>query len=203
VDGTKSLTASFNRTSASKPLHLALVLASSVPPEPALPDLIVEQISSAGGVLQITLHNHGNGPVTSTFWVDLYVKPAPVPSGVNQTWPLLSAQGATWGVRESLLPLAPGARLTLTVGDAAYRADLSRMPARLGAGTQLFAQVDSANTLSSYGGVLETHEVTDAPYNNIGQTVLTTVASGGSAQASETRSWKGQPPARPIPKSRR
>ena len=48
---------------------------------------------------------------------DAYVNPRRAPTRVNEIWPLLGEAGATWGVTANALPLAPGAMLTLTVGD--------------------------------------------------------------------------------------
>ncbi|MEZ4637108.1 MAG: Calx-beta domain-containing protein [Caldilineaceae bacterium] len=130
------------------------------------PDLIVQQIVS-GGQLGIVIVNQGNAAVLQPFWVDVYVNPSPAPQQTNQIWPLLSAHGATWGVTGAALPLDPGETLVLTVGDGYYAPDLSNLPETLSAGTVLYAQVDSANVATSYGGVLELHEILGGPYNNV------------------------------------
>jgi hypothetical protein len=143
-------------------LHLPLV-ARAV----ALPDLVVEQIITAGGALQVVVRNQGAAPVSDPFWVDLYIAPDAPPTTVNQVWRSQGARGATWGVTGAALPLAPGAALTLSLGGAYYRADLSDIGGPIAAGTPLYAQADAANTLTSYGGVLEAHEQAGGPYNNV------------------------------------
>jgi hypothetical protein len=40
----------------------------------------------------------------------------------------------------------------------------------LPAGTIIYVQVDSANTLTNFGAVLENHEITGGAYNNIAYT---------------------------------
>src|SRR5690606_16363353 len=77
-----------------------------------------------------------------------------------------SRYGLVWHVAESL---GPGQSLTLVVGDPNYRPALSRAPAWLAAGTLVYAQVDSANTETTFGGVHEIHEVAGSglPYDNI------------------------------------
>jgi hypothetical protein len=54
-------------------VYLPVVLVPA--PPPALPDLGVEQISTAGGQLAVTIRNQGGGPVADAFWVDLAVAP--------------------------------------------------------------------------------------------------------------------------------
>ena len=130
------------------------------------PDLIVQQINSAGQI-SVVIANQGDAAVNQSFWVDLYVDPVPVPQGPNEIWPNLSSYGATWGVTGAALPLGPGETLTLTFGDAYYVADLSRLPETLAAGSALYVQVDSANVATTYGGVFESHEISGDPYNNV------------------------------------
>lgn len=45
--------------------------------------------------VQVRIHNTGSHPITSTFWVDLYVAPQQTPA-VNQLWTDISPYGATW-----------------------------------------------------------------------------------------------------------
>jgi len=70
-------------------------------------------------------------------------------------------------VLASALPLAPGARLTVTLGDAFYRPLLSNPGGTIATGTPLYAQVDSFDANSSNGAVFETHERDGTAYNNI------------------------------------
>ena len=86
---------------------------------------------------------------------------------VNQLWSDLGDRGATWGVDGNALPLAPGARLTVALGDTFYRPLQSNPGGAIAAGTQLYAQVDSYKANSSNGAVLETHERDGQAYNNI------------------------------------
>jgi uncharacterized repeat protein (TIGR01451 family) len=134
------------------------------------PDLIVESISAAGNNVQVVIKNQGSAAVFDAFWVDVYVDPQPVPTGVNQIWDDgRSAYGLVWGVTS---PIAPDGTLTLTIGDAYYWPSLSNLPATLPAGTPLYAQVDSANISTTYGGVRESHEINSGVYNNITGPVL-------------------------------
>ena len=133
---------------------------------PALPDLVVEQVTMADGGLAVTLRNIGAAPVVEEFWVDVYIAPAAPPTAVNQTWDLLGGEGLVWGVTAAALPLAPGAQLTLAVGDAYYRADYSLATQPL-AGRALYVQVDSYGDAGDYGAILEAHELDRGPYNNI------------------------------------
>jgi hypothetical protein len=70
-------------------------------------------------------------------------------------------------VIDNALPLAPGARLTVTLGDSFYRPLLSNPGGAVGVGTQLYAQVDSFNATSNNGAIFETHERDGGAYNNI------------------------------------
>lgn len=145
------------------------------------PDLIVTEIVAASnGNVQITIQNQGNAPVVDAFWVDFYVAPNPAPTGVNQLWnDGRSVYGAVWGITPSAFPsLEPGESLTLTIGDAYYAPLLSNLPGSLLAGTAIYAQVDSANANTTYGGVLESHEQTGGVYNNILGGVSTSAQAG-------------------------
>ena len=130
------------------------------------PDLVIERIIATSNSAQVVIKNQGNAPVVDEFWVDLYVNPNPIPTGVNQVWSDgRSAQGMVWGVQ--VLPIAPGDVVTLTYGDAYYWPSYSRFSGSLPAGTPVYAQVDSANRDTTYGGVLENHEILGGIYNNI------------------------------------
>jgi hypothetical protein len=131
------------------------------------PDLVVESLTAGGSQITVTLRNQGNAPVVDAFWVDVYLDPATAPTQVNQRWQDLGSQGLVWGVQGAALPLGPGESLTLTVGDAYYFPNLSNPGGGLAAGTPVYAQADSVNQLTSYGGVLENHEIGGGVYNNI------------------------------------
>ncbi|HEU4322772.1 MAG TPA: Ig-like domain-containing protein [Roseiflexaceae bacterium] len=141
-----------------------------------LPDLVVEQVRFTGTSIEVVVHNQGRIPVSDAFWVDLYIAPRSAPTAVNQTWQTNGDSGITWGVTAGGLPIPPNGRLTLRVGDQFFRADQSRYAATIPAGTPIYAQVDSANALTTYGGVLESHERDGAAYNNIASA---TVSGGG------------------------
>jgi hypothetical protein len=128
------------------------------------PDLVVETLTTTNGQVTLSIANTGDTPVTTPFWVDLLIAPSRAPVAVNDTWDALGTRGLSWGVT---VPLAPGARLTLTVGDAFYRADYSQPGGPIAAGTVLYAHVDAINTQTTYGGVNERHEILGLPYNNI------------------------------------
>jgi hypothetical protein len=83
---------------------------------------------------------------------------------VNDIWPNLADQGLVWGVTADL---QPGQSLVLAIGDAYYQGDLSYVVWPLAAGTAVYAQVDSANANTTYGAVLENHEIRGEAYNNI------------------------------------
>jgi len=116
--------------------------------------------------------------VTGEFWVDVYINPDPAPTGVNQIWPDLADEGLVWGVTAAALPLAPGDVLTLTVGDATYVPEYSQVAWPLAEGTPVYAQVDSASGDTTYGAVLENHEITGGVYNNISSIVSTAGLAG-------------------------
>jgi len=145
------------------------------------PDLIVQSVVITSAGVQVVIKNQGPAAVTivylNEFWVDLYVNPNPPPTAVNQTRQTLGCQGLVWGVTESALPwLVPGGMLTLTLNGDYYRPDLSNITWPLTTGAQIYVQVDSANADIDYGAVLENHEMTGLPYNNILGPIMPTVS---------------------------
>lgn len=156
-----------------------------------LPDLVIERITTTNG-LSVVIRNQGGTPVVDSFWVDLYINPRSAPTGVNQIWQALGERGAVWGVRGAALPPAPGASLTLSVGDAYYVSAESVLGGAITPGTPIYAQVDSANINTTYGAVLETHERDGGAYNNITRTagaipgavtIISTAAPGATTNA--------------------
>ena len=142
------------------------------------PDLVVTDVqANADGVI-VTIENQGNAPTDNYFWVDFYVNPNPVPSRVNQLWSDVADQGVVWGVQQQL---QVGESLTLMYSNdpAAlnqyYFAQYSHFSG-VAAGVPIYAQVDSANNRSQTGGVLETHELIGAAYNNVSE-MFVSVAS--------------------------
>jgi hypothetical protein len=153
-------------------IYLPLVARNSV----AAPDLVVERVAVSGAMAQVVIKNQGNAAVVDEFWVDLYVNPNPVPTGVNQIWnDGRCTQGIVWGVTSSALPLKPSGTITLTYGDAYYQPTLSNW-GTIPVGTPIYAQADSANKNTTYGAVLETHEILGETYNNILGPVPSTLA---------------------------
>jgi hypothetical protein len=140
------------------------------------PDLVVERIIATPNNVQVVIANQGSATASDDFWVDVYLDPTPPPTHVNQVWSDLSAQGLVWGVTADL---APGETLTLTVGGDYYESMHSHVDWPLPAGTQVYAHVDSLNTETTYGGVLENHEIVGGAYNNIAGPVESTGVSSG------------------------
>ena len=155
-----------------QPIYLPLILKNGGPTGD--PDLIVEGIRVTGSQVEVVLQNIGDGPVTvdQEFWVDAYINPDRSPANVNEVWELISGQGMVWGVTAPALPLGPGERLTLTSGDRYYWPGKSHVVTPLPAGALIYAQADSAHAGTSYGGVLESHERQNGPYNNISGPVV-------------------------------
>jgi hypothetical protein len=130
-----------------------------------LPDLVVEEINVLpGGQIEVVITNQGNAPVGDNFWVDLYINPDPLPTAVNQIWTQLADEGLVWGV-EDLAALIPGGTLVLSSQEAV--AELSHYSGSVASGAMIAVQVDSANVETTFGGVLEDHELLGEPYNNI------------------------------------
>ena len=160
-------------------LHLPLLVKNHL----VAPDLVVEQITVTGEDVRVAIANRGNGPASEEFWVDFYVDPAPAPNTVNQMWHELAEAGLAWEVTAALLPLEPGEALTLTLGDEHYRPQHSHLPGLPAAGTPVYAQVDSYNAATTYGAVLEGHEIMGRAYNNVTGTLISPTAAGGSIRA--------------------
>jgi hypothetical protein len=158
------------------------------------PDLVVDSIALTTDNVEIVIKNQGYAPVVHTFWVDLYIDPDPVPTGVNQTWEKLCDEGIVWGVLGLAgdLPLAPGDAITLTLNDDYYCVPgaLCNFSGSFREGSQIYVQVDSADERTDYGAVLETHEMAGEAYNNISGPV-----TPGAADL--------VPPAQPIAGERR
>jgi subtilisin-like proprotein convertase family protein len=138
------------------------------------PDLVVQQIDAGPEGVQVVIANRGSAPTVDDFWVDLYVDPAERPWEVNETWALVGAQGAAWGVTT---PIQPGEALTLTVGDVFYHEAHSQLNWPLQVGDLVYAQVDSAGD-PAYGGVLEDHEILAWGYKNFAETTVSAVTTG-------------------------
>ena len=132
------------------------------------PDLVVVSLYAGSDDVVVVIQNQGEGPVVTEFWVDVYIDPDPVPAAVNDIWyDGRSEEGLVWGVNGSALPMDPGAILVLTIGDEYYSEYYSYFVGGLPAGTPVFAQVDAVSLDTTYGGVLEDHEISGGVYNNL------------------------------------
>ena len=156
-------------------VYLPLVMRNYV----TAPDLVVEQIVATANSVQVVVRNVGPKAIekdfANEFWVDLYINPTTPPTAVNQTWRHVGSRGVAWGVTQDALPLQPGQAITLTVtpaGGLYVRPDQSNVTWPLPAGTVLYAQADSAHSSTTYGAILENHEIIGTPYNNITGPVL-------------------------------
>jgi hypothetical protein len=154
-------------------IHLPLALKGYF----SAPDLVVERIVVANDGVQLIISNQGNAAARDDFWVDVYIAPEPVPTAVNQIWPDLADEGLVWGVTADL---PPGEVLTLTVAGDHYVDEYSQVTWPLASGTPVYAQVDSANAGTTYGAILESHEIAGSAYNNV----------GGPAYPAATGDWR-------------
>jgi hypothetical protein len=165
------------------------------------PDLVIESLTATSRNVELVIRNQGNAPVSSAFWVDVYINPRRPPAGVNETFDDVGTYGLAWAViQQGVKQLVPGGSLTLRMNDAYYDRDISVFPGSLPLGTPLYAQVDSFNPGTTYGTVLEGHEAIDEPYNNIyGPVISQQAAVAGSGRPSNV----DRPPAPPnLPKRR-
>lgn len=147
-------------------IYLPLVLNDV---EPA-PDLVVTHVAATSDEVTVVIANQGTAVTQNGFWVDFYVDPTPVPTQEDETWFDVADEGIVWGVD---VPLGPNQTLTLTYStnpsapNLFYSAENSSFNGTLAAGTSIYAHVDSAHLATTYGGVLESHELLGEPYNNI------------------------------------
>ena len=130
------------------------------------PDLVVESIAILGDNVEVVIANQGDKAVSAeaAYWVDLYVNPTSVPQ-LNQSWQNISSEGIVWGVTG--ITLLPGQTLTLTLNDSYFVPSFSNYSGEPASGSTIYVQVDSVNTATNYGVVLETHEITGGSYNNV------------------------------------
>ncbi len=163
-------------------------------PTALAPDLVVERIEASSQEVVVVIRNQGDAPVDlgQEFWVDLYVAPNPPPTKVNQIWnDGRSKEGIVWGVTASALPLKPGGMVVLTYKPGTQNnpyvvEKFTKFFANYAADTPIYVQVDSANISTTYGGVLETHEITGAPYNNISKAVFVVTAQTVAPSSAES-----------------
>jgi hypothetical protein len=156
------------------------------------PDLVVQNLIANSGGITVVVENQGPAPVPAGagFWVNAYLNPSPPPGQVNDVWyDGRSAEGLEWGVDGPILgQLVPGGVITLTVGDVYNTIGINNFTG-LAPGDIVYAHVDAVNLDTTYGGVLENHEITGLPYNNIAQTTATAATT-----RSFTDLWAEPPP---------
>jgi uncharacterized repeat protein (TIGR01451 family) len=173
-------------------IYLPVVMRNYV----AAPDLVVERITALSNSVQVVVRNEGDTSVVDEFWVDAYLDPTTPPTAVNQTWQHVGDHGIVWGVTSDALPLKPGEAITLTVtpaGGGYYHADLSNVSWPLAPGTRVYAQADSAHTETSYGGVMENHEIIGGAYNNItGPVISSDTSNRGTNPIITEASWSAK-----------
>lgn len=134
------------------------------------PDLVVTNVSASSTLIEVTIENQGTMATSSGFWVDFYIDPDPVPTHENEVWSDVADEGIVWGVN---VAIAAGESLTLRYSTAPgapnlyYSAVNSSYSGLLPVGTPVYAQVDSAHLNTTYGGVLEIHEILGTTYNNV------------------------------------
>ena len=148
----------------------------------------------------MVIKNVGYAPAAQGFWVDIYINPVPIPTTVNQLWYNIAEEGVAWGVVAPAVPLEPGESFTLTFGDGYFWPTLSDVSWPLSEDALIYAQVDCWNGASDYGAVLETHELSDDPYNNIMGPVSVEPSAAGEeprlepSAESAPASFEGLPP---------
>jgi len=164
-DGSADASATFTLTVIERPpICLPLIIRHS----PIIaPDLVVEVITVTTNNIELAIANHGLTPVTGPFWVDVYVRPITPPTHVNQTWNSVGQEGLVWGGFWNDLPLEPGESLQLSYNGPYYNAGESHVNWPIRVGDWIYAQVDSANSNTTYGAILEVDEIGAGPYNNI------------------------------------
>ncbi|MGD1994211.1 MAG: hypothetical protein PVI59_13550 [Anaerolineae bacterium] len=178
-------------TNGMEQVYLPLVFGG---PVQEAPDLVVTEIVATSYGMWVTVQNQGDAPVVDGFWVDAYVDPDYAPRAVNQVWTDLGDQGIIWGVGSWALPLDPEESLVLRVGDRYYWPDLSDVSWPLPAGTPVYVQVDSYSPGTTYGLVLEDHEILGGSYNNVAGPVFSTASSlvpGWSAPVEHSQTLSG------------
>lgn len=161
------------------------------------PDLIVESVVATRDGIQITIRNVGTVAVTPDegFWVDAYLDPNPPPAAEDDVWgDGRSDYGAAWAVEQAI---PPGGAVTLTTTNGTPDPTHTRLPARLPLGAAVYAQVDSWSMETTYGGVLEMHELGDGPYNNVFGPVEVEATGRLGGASSTTRAAGASVPARP------
>jgi hypothetical protein len=147
------------------------------------PELVIDSLTVQPNDVTVVINNQGSTPVVDAFWVDLYLNPDIPPTAVNQTWQTQGSQGIAWGI--TALPLHPGQSVTLTLANHAAEESNFSLPFEVG--LPVWGQVDAVNVNTTYGGVLEDHEVSGSSYNNIsGPVSVSGAIIGRSGLTNET-----------------
>ena len=139
------------------------------------PDLIVEQVVLTTDDVSITISNIGEGATLTNFWVDININPENPPIDVNETWEVQGGEGIVWGITD--FSLGVGESLTLNLSSSYYNTEKTNFSGRIEVGDVLYAQVDAANTETTYGNVYETHEIAGGAYNNLFELMAETAVS--------------------------
>jgi hypothetical protein len=166
--------------------YLPLVLKTQFQP----PDLVVNSVLASSNAVTVVIQNQGQDPVNDAFWVEVYVNPTMPPTGPNQEWHKVGSEvGLVWGIVD--LPISAGQSITLTLSSPSFAPNQSSpLPVVITPGSQVYAQVDSANTGVATGAVLETDET-----NNIVGPVISTVQRGPEPVVSNIEIFiEGLPP---------
>ena len=143
-------------------IYLPLIMTA---PDPTVrPDLVVSSVVVSANDIEIVITNVGGAAVTTSFWVDAFIGPDMPPTAVNQSVQELGGTNIAWGIA---IPLAPGASITLRLGDANQAPQYTTHSGPIPAGVPVYVHVDAFSEGSDYGAVLEQHELDGTPYNNI------------------------------------
>ena len=135
------------------------------------PNLVVKEVTATSDDVQVVIENQGNSVTSRGFWVDAYIDPDSSPTAVNQMWHELGSQGIAWAVMETM---DPGEVITLTFNGTYYDDVRSYVVWPLATGAPVYAQVDSYDEATTYGSILEDHEITGGSYDNISGPVSVT-----------------------------
>ena len=134
------------------------------------PDLVVTSINASDDLIEVVIENQGTQATASGFWVDFYIAPDPAPTHANELWSDIASEGIVWGV-DVAIPAGGSLTLSYSTDPGAtnlyYSEANSSYSGSLPEGTSVYAQVDSAHVTTTYGGVLETHEILGTTYNNV------------------------------------
>ena len=170
TDAAKSVAATFNTYF----VYLPMVARNYV----VAPDLVVQRITATTNNAQVVIKNQGNAPVVDDFWVNRTSNLTPYRRVSTKPGVMGALPRALYGVWFLLLCRWRRERAHLNL-------QRGRLPANLGnygmipVDTPVYTQVDSANTETTYGAVLETHEINDVAYNNILGPVMSTLSIAG------------------------